>query len=53
MKALIQSLTQDFQAVVFGKKELEFRVMSELSALLPLLASRGSNSYVEILFPDT
>ena len=50
MKASIQNLIQEFTAVVFEKDELEFRDMSELKSLLPLLASQESNSDVETIF---
>ena len=48
MKAPIQNLIQDFKPVVFEKEELEFRDMSELEALLLLLACQDSNSNLEI-----
>ena len=50
MKASFQNLIQEFKAVVFEKDELEFRDMSELKALLPLLAHQDSNSDVEMIF---
>ena len=50
MKASIQILIQKFTAVVFEKDGLEFRDMSELKSLLPLLAFQDSNSNVEIIF---
>ena len=53
MKASIQSLTQEFEAVVFEKNELEFRDISEVISILPLLACHSSNSDVEIIFQDT
>ena len=52
MKASIQNLIQEFTAVVFKKDELEFREMSELKSLLPLLAYQDSNSDIEIIFWD-
>ena len=52
MKALIQNLIQEFTAEVFVNDELEFRDMSELKSLLPLLAYQDSNSDVEILLWD-
>ena len=48
MTASIQNLIQEFKAVVFEKDDLEFRDMSELKALLPLLAYQVPNSDVEI-----
>ena len=51
MKASIQNLIQ-CEAVVFENDELEFRDMSELKALLPLLAYQDSNSDVAIIFSD-
>ena len=53
MKASIQNLIQEFKAVVFEKDELEFRDMSEIKALLRLLAYQDSNSNVEIIFQNT
>ena len=50
MKASIQNLIQEFAAVVLEKGELEFWDMSELRALLPLLAYQDSNSDVKIIF---
>ena len=50
MKASIQNLIQEFKALVFGKDEVECRDMSELKALLPLLANQDSNSDKEIIF---
>ena len=52
MKASIQNMIQQFTAVVFEKDELEFRDMSELKSLLPLLANKDSNSDAEIIFWD-
>ena len=52
MTASIQNLIQDFKAVVFKKDVLKFRDMSELKALLRLLANLGSNGDVEINFKD-
>ena len=49
MEASIQNLIQEFTAVVFEKDELEFRDMSELKLLLPLLAYQDSNSDKEII----
>ena len=49
MKASIQYLIQVFTAVVVEKDELEFRDMSELKSLLPLLAYQDSNSDLEII----
>ena len=48
MKASIQNLIQEFKAVVFDKDECEFRDMSELKEILPLLAYQDSD--VEIIF---
>ena len=48
MKASLQNLIQEFTVVVFEKEELEFRGMSELKSLLPLLAYQDSNSDVDI-----
>ena len=53
MKASIQILIQEIKAAVFEKDELEFRDMSELKALFPLLAYQDSNSNVETIFQDT
>ena len=50
MKMSFQNLIQEFEAVVLEKVELEFRNMSELKAVLPLLSSQDSNSDVEIIF---
>ena len=50
MKASIQNLIQEFTAVVLQKNELEIRDMSELKALLSLLAYQDSNSDVESYF---
>ena len=50
MKAPIQNLIQKFTALVFEKDELEFRDMSELETLSPLLAYHDSNSVVDIIF---
>ena len=50
MKESIQNLIQEFTAVVFEMDELEFRDLSELKSLLPLLAFQDSNSDVEISF---
>ena len=52
MKASIQNLIQEIKGVVFLKEEFEFREMSELKALLPLLAYQTSISDVEITFLD-
>ena len=52
MKAPFRNLIQEFKAVVFENDELEFRDMSELEALLPLLSYQDSNSDVEIIFCD-
>ena len=48
MKAAVQNLIQDFTVVVFEKDELEFRDMSELKSVLPLLAYQKSISDVTI-----
>ena len=53
MKASIQSFIREFKAVVFEKDDLAFRNMSELKALLPLLANQDSNSDIEIKFQKT
>ena len=53
MKASIQNLIHEFGAVVSEKDELEFRNMSELKSLFPLLASQDSNADVDIIFRDT
>ena len=53
MKASIHNLVQEHKAVVFEKDELEFQDLSELKALLPLLAHQDSSSDVEISFKDT
>ena len=50
MKASIQNLIQQFTAVILEKDELEFQDVSELKALLLLLAYQDSNSNVEIIF---
>ena len=50
MKALIQNLVQEFKAVVSEKDELEFRELSELKALLLLLAYQKCNFEVETIF---
>ena len=50
MKASIQNLIQEFTAVVFENNELEFRGMSELKSLLPLLASQDSNTDVDFKY---
>ena len=39
MKASIQKLMKELKDVVLDKDEWEFRDMSELNALLPLLAN--------------
>ena len=52
MKAAIQNLIQELKAAVFEKDELEFRDMSELKGLLPLLAYHDSNSDVETVFQN-
>ena len=49
MEASNQNLIQEFTIVVFEKDELQFRDMSELKSLLPLLAYQDSSSDVEIL----
>ena len=49
MKASLQNLIQEFTVVVFEKEELEFREMSELKSLLPLLDYQDSNSDVDII----
>ena len=53
MKASIQNLIQKFKAVVFEKKELECRDMSELKSVLPLVAYQDSNYDVEIIYLNT
>ena len=50
MKTSFPKLIPDFQVVVIQKDELEFRNLSELNALLPLMANQDSNSDVEITF---
>ena len=52
MKVSFQNLIPEIKAVVFEKDELEFRDMSELKVLLPLLAYQNSSSDVEIKFWD-
>ena len=52
MKALFQNLIQEFTAVASEKDELEFRDMSELKSLVPLMAYQDSNSDVAIIFWD-
>ena len=52
MKASIQKFVQEKKAVVLEKDELEFRDLSELKALLPLLTYQDSNSGEEITFWD-
>ena len=52
MKVSIQNLIQEFKALIFEKDGLEFRDMSALKALLPLLAYQDSNSNIEIIFKD-
>ena len=53
MKTSIQNLIKELTAVVFEKDEFEYRDMSELKSLLPLLASQDSYSDVEVIFSDT
>ena len=53
MKKSIQNLIQDFNAVVFGKDEYEFRVMSELKALLQLLAYQNSCKDFHLGYSET
>ena len=50
MKAPIQILIQEIKTVIFQKNKLEFRDMSELKELLPLLAYQDSYFDVEIIF---
>ena len=50
MEASIQNLIQEFKALVFKKDELDFRDMSELKTLLPLVAYQDSTSDVKIIF---
>ena len=50
MKASTQNLIYEFRALVFYNDEFEFRDLSKLKALLPLLANQDSNSDVEFLF---
>ena len=45
-------LMEEVKAVFFEKDELEYRKMSQLKVLLPLLCSQDSNSDVEIKFHD-
>ena len=45
----IQNLIQEIKAVVFEKDELEFRDLSEVKALSPLLAKQNSNSDAQII----
>ena len=52
MKPSFKNLIQEFKSVVFEKDKLHFRNMSELKALLPLLAYQDSNCDVEIIFQD-
>ena len=49
-KTSIQKMIQEFATVVFEKDELEFRDISELKSILPILAYQDSNSDVEIKF---
>ena len=50
MKASIQNLIQDFNAVVFDSDELKSRYMTKLKALLPLLVNQNSKSDLEIIY---
>ena len=52
MKASIQHLIQKFTSEGFEKDELEFRDMSELKSILPILAYQNSISDVDIIFLD-
>ena len=47
MKASIQNLIKEIKAVIFQKKELEFRDMSQVKALLALMTNHDSTSDVE------
>ena len=49
MKASIKNLMQEFTAVIF-EEEMEFRDLSQMQSILPLLASQDSNADVEIIF---
>ena len=51
-KTSIQSLIQEFTAVVFENDEWEIRDLCELKSLLPFLAYQNSNSDVRIIFWD-
>ena len=53
MEASVQNVIRDIKAVVIENDELDFRDLSELKAILPLLAYQNSNSDVEIIFKDT
>ena len=53
MKASTQNLIQKVKAVVIENDELEFRDLSELKELLPLLAYQDSNSEVKTIFKGT
>ena len=50
MKASIQNLVPEVTDVVFDKDEMEFRDMSELKSLLPLLTHQDFSSDVVIVF---
>ena len=50
MKASIQTMIQEFTAVVFAKDELEFQDMPETKSLLQLLAYQDSHSDVKTIF---
>ena len=50
MEALIQNLIQDFKAVVSEQDELNFREISELTALLQFLDYQDSICDVEMIF---
>ena len=47
MKASIQNLIKEIKSVIFQKKELEFRDMSQVKALLALMTNHDSTSDVE------
>ena len=47
MKASIQNLIKEFRAVIFEKDDLEFRDMSQVKAVLALMANHDSTSDAE------
>ena len=53
MEASVKNMIQEFTAVVFEKDELDFRDMSEVKSLLPLIPYQDSipmwRSYFKIL----